>query len=271
MSILLSVFAFLFGTTIGSFLGVVVDRYREKTLGGRSECASCGKTLQWTELIPVLSYLVLRGRCSTCKAMIPIRVFLIELVCGALFVAIFLSIESLLMSHPVAFVGEGLYLIVMFSLLLVMSAYDLKHTIVPNPFVYSFAALAFVFLFVDVGSLSFHTPSLIDLLAGPLFFLPFFLLWHFSSGRWIGLGDGKLALGMGWFLGFSSGLSAIFLSFWIGAAVSVILLVIQKITQGRGVTAQENALTMKTEVPFAPFLAVGLVLVYFFEIHVLPF
>ena len=99
-----------------------------------------------------------------------------------------------------------------------------------------------------------------DLLAGPLLALPFALLWFFSRGKWIGFGDAKLALGIGWFVGYIGGPSAIALGFWIGAVVSVGLLMWSKITQ-KGVVIDRH-----TEIPFAPFLIIGLALVFFLQI-----
>jgi prepilin signal peptidase PulO-like enzyme (type II secretory pathway) len=113
-------------------------------------------------------------------------------------------------------------------------------------------------------------PSVLDLFSGIILAAPFVLLWIISGGKWIGFGDAKLALGIGWFLGMVYGLSAIIIGFWIGAVISLILL-------GAGKTACSKAIrslpayfglkhvSMKSEIPFAPFLILGLVLVYFFK------
>ena len=79
----------------------------------------------------------------------------------------------------------------------------------------------------------------------------------------MGLGDAKLALGMGWFLGLVSGVSAVILGFWIGAAISLILLLLQKLN----LTGKN--LTIKSEIPFAPFLILGLLAVFFFGFDVI--
>ena len=81
----------------------------------------------------------------------------------------------------------------------------------------------------------------------------------------MGLGDAKLALGMGWFLGLVSGVSAVIFGFWIGAAVSVLLLIGQKLNLAG------KKLTIKSEIPFAPFLILGLLAVFFFDFDVVSF
>jgi Flp pilus assembly protein protease CpaA len=103
-----------------------------------------------------------------------------------------------------------------------IGVYDLKHKIIPDMFVYSFSALSLLYLLLTSEfSELIGFPHILNLLAGPIIALPLYLLWKISSGRWIGLGDSKLALGIGWFLGFSGGISAIIIGFWIGAIVGV--------------------------------------------------
>ena len=93
---------------------------------------------------------------------------------------------------------------------------------------------------------------------------------YVSGGRWIGLGDGKLAIGIGTFLGFSLGLSAIVFGFWAGAIFGLGYLALQRITASAwfsrtklGLFFARNSLTMKSELPFAPFLILGVLIVYF--------
>jgi len=88
--------------------------------------------------------------------------------------------------------------------------------------------------------------------------LPFFLLWLFSKGSWMGLGDAKLVLGIGWILGIFSAISAVILAFWIGAIVSVLwmFIVFRKFKS-------------RYEIPFGPYLILGMYLVLLFNIHVI--
>lgn len=104
---------------------------------------------------------------------------------------------------------------------------------------------------------------MLDVFAGFIFFIPFFCLWYFSNGKWIGLGDGKLALGIGFLLGFVPGLSAIILSFWIGALVSLAILLIDYLNGRR------SNITIKTEIPFAPFLISSTFVLFIFPFDIL--
>lgn len=256
-------FAFAFGAAVGSFLNVVSLRYNTgRSLGGRSGCAVCGTQLRWYELIPVASFLALRGRCRTCHSSISWQYPLVEMLAGALFVGLYTLYAS----------QWGLFLLYAaeWSFLVVIVVYDMRHKIIPDLFVFLFGALALLSLFVTSGW-GFAVPENFwsAFFAGPLFAAPFALLWLVSKGRWMGFGDAKLALGMGWMVGSAKSLSVFLLSFWIGAVVSVGILLYER--YGAPHTALSRAhgrLTMKSEVPFAPFLILGLALVFFFGLDI---
>lgn len=262
MSYLIGVAIFLFGLIIGSFLNVVILRYRTgRTILGRSACFSCGTILTWQDLIPVLSFLSIRGKCRRCGSKISRQYPAVELLTGFVFLLIFwqvgysFSAESLL---------SLLYLLIIWALLILILVYDLRHKIIPNSFVYTFAILAFLnFLTVTPLNQIWRSPNVWDLLAGPILFLPFFLIWFFSRGRMMGLGDGKLALGIGWLLGLAKGGTAIILGFWIGAVISIFLLILSKL----GLSLGGKPLTIKSEVPFAPFLILGILIVFLTEFN----
>ncbi|OHA84427.1 MAG: hypothetical protein A2937_01685 [Candidatus Yonathbacteria bacterium RIFCSPLOWO2_01_FULL_47_33b] len=255
MDFLILAIIFVFGAIIGSFLNVVIYRYNSgrSPLTGRSQCFACGKTLSWYELIPVASFLVQRGRCRGCKVRLSWQYPLVEVISGAMFVAIFLLGKPIL---------ESVYLVVIFSTLLIIAVYDLRHQIIPDGLAALFAILSLVWFFYTVpgGFMNvFHFPHLWALLAGPMLFFPFWALWFVSQGRWMGLGDGKLALGIGWFLGATLGGSAIMLAFWIGAAWALLHMAYQRLAAGfSGVK-----LSMNSEIPFGPFLILGTIVVYF--------
>jgi prepilin signal peptidase PulO-like enzyme (type II secretory pathway) len=264
---------FVLGAMVGSFLNVVALRYNTGRLrqaifgGGRSHCASCDKVLAWYELVPVISFVLQKGRCRSCQARLSWQYPLVELLTGLLFTVAFLR-------EAVGAHSFGLLLaLIILSLLVVIGVYDLRHKIIPNALAYAFAAFALVYSVARLlpvspmgdfsafaAILDFHALSQAIfwlVMAGPALFLPFYALWKVSDGRWIGLGDGKLALGMGWFLGLSGGISAVVLAFWLGALVAVSMLAIQRAWPKLG-----SALNMKSEIPFAPFLIVGTILVY---------
>lgn len=257
---ILAIFTFILGTIIGSFLNVVALRFGTgRNVRGRSFCFSCGKTLSALELVPVLSFLFLRGRCRKCKSRISMQYIAVEVLTGIVFLSVFLKFQSSLYVLPLFLLT---FYFLLFSILIVIGIYDLKHTVVPDKLSFIFAMVALVGLFFFKGpDYLFSHPGIFDLLAGPLFFLPFFLLWYFSGGRLIGLGDGKLAIGIGWMLGLVSGASAIILSFWIGAIFSIIFMIWGVISK--------KAIGLKTEIPFAPFMILGTLIAFLSNVDIL--
>lgn len=248
----------LFGLIIGSFLNVVILRHGARTIGGRSGCLSCGAPLLWYDMIPVFSWILLLGRCRACGSRISVQYPLVEAATAILFVLVGMATLSI----PLKAIA-----LIIVALLVLIAAYDIRHTIIPNEWVYAFAFLAFVVsspvALSSVGQ-GGGIGILMLFLSGPVCALPLFALWAISRGRWMGFGDVKLAVGIGWLLGLSSGLSAIFLAFVIGAVISVGMLLAQYMRRhvsrhrlrGRitGLGSQAPGLTMKSEVPFGPFL-----------------
>lgn len=267
---------FILGTVVGSFLNVVVLRHMqgERYTKGRSHCMSCKKTLAWYELVPLFSYIFQLGKCRGCKTKLSIQYPLVELGTGILFVAVFLHLSPYLLAVARAEAGtyflpilELLLQLVIWSLFMVITVYDYHTKLIPDEFSYTLAGLSFLSMFVQGGGIA--TPSLWHALAGPLLFLPFYLLWKVSDGRWLGLGDGKLALGIGWLLGLSLGGTAILFAFWIGAGVSILLIGFQKLVQKNNKGTE--VLSLKSEVPFGPFLVLGTLIVYVFDINMFTY
>jgi prepilin signal peptidase PulO-like enzyme (type II secretory pathway) len=250
------VFAFIFGTIVGSFLNVVSLRFNTGTgIGGRSKCMSCGKTLTWLELIPIFSFLFQNGSCKKCLSKISWQYPLVEFFAGAIFVLVFYiypPTTALLSAKTI------LYIIIT-CLLLVICVYDIKHKIIPDSFVYAFAGLALVGLFVG-GTSWLHAPGTSAILAGPVLALPFALVWLVSGGTWMGLGDAKLVLGIGWLLGISGGINALVLAFWIAAVISVVWILFTY-----------KRFKPRTEIPFGPYLILGMYLVLLFGVKVIDF
>ncbi len=250
----------IFGLIIGSFLNVVILRYNtQKKLDGRSACMSCQNKLQWYELIPLFSFITLMGRCRSCKTKISTQYPLVELATGLVFAGLFLKFQDVFYLDTLVFAFTYAYYTVMFSLLMVIAVYDLKHKIIPDTLALVFGTLAFVgmFFFSNYG-FDLHIPSIWEFASGIIIALPFALIWLLSKGAWMGLGDAKLLLGLGWLLGLSSVLSGVVLAFWSGAIIGVILLAFSK-KHG-----------MKSEIPFAPFLVLGALLAFLFELNLFP-
>jgi leader peptidase (prepilin peptidase)/N-methyltransferase len=261
MPSLIFTFIFLLGTIIGSFLNVVIFRFNtgRTVTKGRSICMNCNRNLRWYELIPVFSFLIQSGKCRRCASKISHQYPIVELITGLIFVLV--SFKFL----PILYVSYWSYLfltslfVFLFSLLIVISVYDLHHKIIPNKLVYLFIIVSFFSLFVNTSffSLTFNVPTLIYFISGPLLALPFVSLWYFSKGRLMGLGDGKLILGIGWMLGLFQGIFAVIISFWIGTVISVFLMVIYR-----------KKVNMKTEIPFAPFLIISTLVTFIFSLDI---
>ncbi len=271
------IYIFISGLLVGSFLNVVSYRYKTglSIYNSRSKCFSCSKNLKWYELVPLLSFLFQQGKCRSCKSNISIQYPIVEFLTGIVFVLIALRQYSLW--HIYSSFDNGflysvfffIYYCVVFSILIVIAIYDIKHKIIPNSFVYTFIVLGMLKLglfFFCKHNIYSSIPFIdyLDLVAPIILFTPFALLWLVSDGRWIGFGDAKLAFGIGAMLGFVSGASAVVLAFWMGAIYGVIMILL-----GRFSINPRKKLGMASEVPFAPFLIIALAVVFFTKIDVL--
>ena len=256
--VLLFIIIFLTGLIVGSFLNCVI--YRLAFPKGRSFCPHCKHILSWQDLIPVLSFFILRGECRYCGKKISWQYPLVEIATGLLFVLIlnfeFRWIEQserlpvgLLSNKILIFNFETityfLYLLIISSLLIIIFVYDLKHFIIPDKIIYPAIGIALIYNFYQL--LITHYPlstvlnNLYAAFGAAVFFLAIVLV---SRGKWMGLGDVKLAFLMGLFLGFPNILIALFFAFLIGAIIGVGLILAKR-------------KTLKSEVPFGPFLVTG--------------
>ncbi len=262
------VFIFVLGTIFGSFLNVVIYRTGSARYSGRSRCLSCGKALAPFMLIPLFSFLFQRARCFYCGTKLSWQYPLVEGLAGMLFLITWWVTKF----DPLAFdVSAATFFVLdatIWMVLLAITVYDFRHKIIPDRFAFCFALLAGGTLFLKwhwgvftphfIPLLGIYIPTWIEFLAGPLLALPFALLWLISRGRAMGLGDAKLAWGIGWFLGFSGGVSAVVFAFWSAFFPSIILLFLPR-----------KRFTMKSEIPFAPFLILGTLIVFAWGIDIL--
>ena len=271
MNILIFVFIFLLGTIIGSFLNVVIFRFNTgKTIvTGRSICMNCNRELRWYELIPVFSFLIQSGKCRRCASRISHQYPLVEILTGVMFALVAFKFLSLMYVSYWLYIFFVVLYVFIFSILIVISVYDLRHKIIPDKLIFIFIFISFLSIFINPSLLGnlFAWPTFGALIAGPLFALPFVALWYFSKGRLMGLGDGKLILGIGWMLGFYPGLFALILSFWIGTIVSLGLMFLSKSLPALK-WEQVGKMSMKTEIPFAPFLIVSVFVTFLFSLDI---
>lgn len=240
---------FVIGLLVGSFLNVAILRLNtgRSMVHGRSACVRCDRTLAWYELIPVFSFLGLRGKCRTCKLAISFQYPVVELVTAITFVILYSQIV-VLGGFTLYALMSFLFAIIVASLLVVITVYDVRHKIIPDVVVYPFILLA-LFSVIVKGALIPGFPVFGMLFGGVVVALPFFLLWYFSKGRLMGFGDVKLMLGIGWLTGLAAGISVLILSFWIGGIVGLFLI------------GSSRRYGMKSEVPFGPFLIAALFIV----------
>lgn len=250
---------FVFGSVIGSFLNVVIYRlHTGRSVNGRSHCLSCGIGLRWFELVPVLSYLAVGGRCRRCHAYIPIRYLLVELITGGLFVFVWYAYQddAVLLALSAVLV----------SILVIVFVYDLRHFIIPDELVVGIGLCAAGILgwhAITAGSLS----GLLGAVLGGIGATAFLgSLWLLSGGRWMGFGDVKLVFPLAALAGPAGAPALIVLAFWVGALVGVTLVLWQRLRYVyamRSIAKYRRYFTMKSEIPFAPFLILGFVYVYF--------
>lgn len=268
--------ASLIGLFIGSFLNVVADRLCQdkNPFKGRSACDSCGQTLKPQHMVPILSYILLKGRCAYCGQKLSLYYPFSELLTG-LFFAFAAYFSRVAVSPSLHTALQFGYFVVVFSVFVVIFLSDLKYQIIPDEVVYF--GIIFVFL-AQAGALGYwaykyHTMLQSDVLGQYLlqgdFFqdnvmrevksfgynvasglgicLFFYLMVVGTRGRGMGGGDVKLGLLIGLFNGFPNGVIAVFLAFIIGSVMSLGLMALSK----KG---------LKDVVPFGPFLILGSVL-----------
>lgn len=229
-------FAFAPGLVIGSFLNVVASRVPiHKSIGmSRSVCMSCDAQIRGYDNIPLISYLVLRGRCRDCEARIPLRYPLVELATALLVAA---------SAARFGFTWEALLAAAFCVVLVVLAAIDFEHRIVPNRIVLPAAAVL----------LAAHTlvdPSPEWALGALAAFALMFAVALINPGG-MGMGDVKLCLLLGAMLGWN-----VFVGLFVGFLAGAVPAIFLAIRHGRA--------ARKIAIPFAPFLAFGGVVALFF-------
>lgn len=243
-------FAFLFGLATGSFLNCLIYRLEigEKPTGN-SFCPRCKNKLSAIDLIPILSYIFLKGKCRYCDEKISIQYPLVELLTGAIFLStlFYVGLPATLFE-----VASLIFILICFSLLVVVFVYDLKHYIILNKIIYPAILAALGYIILEV-LMSQNIIILVNhLVTGILFFLFFFSIYLITSGEGIGFGDVRYSFFLGLFLGFPAGLIGLFFSFIIGAIIGILLIIFGD--KGR-----------KDVIPFGPFLVAGTFVAFFFS------
>ncbi len=235
---------FVFGLIFGSFANVLIFRLkkREDLVFKRSYCPTCKKTLKWYDLIPVISFFILRGICRNCRKKISIQYPVVELCTGLMFVVMgyWANSQNLVGWYYAVSLIFGLYMAFVFISLFV---YDLKYMELPDSIMLPSIAVA-IFYFLTV-----YPDRWLSLVIGiGVSFIFFLLIFVFSKGKAMGGGDVKLAILIGAICVWPGTLLALLLAFVGGAIIGIILVMIKK----------KN---MKSEIPFGIFIIPSIVIV----------
>lgn len=245
-------FTIILGLCVGSFLNVLIDRLPQgERIGGRSRCDYCKRQLAWSDLIPVVSYVVAGGRCRYCKKRVSWYYPLVELLTSGVFVGIFIfSISAEIPRLPFDFTQGSLGMTIsayaIASALIVIFFADLKYHIIPDEATFALIIFSLLSIF------SSYPPHLLpplhlllsNLIGGVSLLLTIYFIFFVTRGRGMGFGDVKLAFAMGFLLGLSGGFLALYIAFVTGGIVGLALLLLRK----KG---------LKSKLPFGPFLVLG--------------
>lgn len=258
MTIQLTILFTLAGIAIGSFLNVCIDRLplRKSLAYPPSHCDACQRRLGAIDLIPVISYILLRGRCRYCKARIPLRVLLVEAITGLLFFLAFWYYGLSIQFAITAFWG-CVFLVIIFI--------DWEHKLILNKITYPAAVIALVLLALDAfvpgvnlfpGRTFIPANSLYSGLISGVVMLVFFLLIIIIRPGAMGMGDVKLVALIGFVSGFPLVVFSMLIGIVIGGLVAIYLLAAKKKDR-------------KDVIPYGTFLGIGPIIALIFEHQIL--
>lgn len=247
-SILIGIFISICGLAIGSFLNVCIYRIprNESIAFPPSHCTSCNSRIKWYDLIPVLSYIFLKGSCRSCKSKISLRYPLIEVLNGALYLLLYLKFGLSFSFIKYAF---------LISLIIVVSLIDIDTTDVyfKTSLVGFISAGAFIlfsyFAKYDASILN----SILGAAAGGGFIL---FIYFVTKGKGMGLGDAEICAYCGAFLGFKLAIAMLFFSVVLGGIIGIFLIALK--IKGR-----------KDYIPFGPYIALGTLISIFMGLPII--
>ncbi len=241
MRIYYSILFFILGLAFGSFFNVLIYRLPESEnfINSRSYCPKCNTKLKYYDLIPIISYITLKGKCRYCQKRISIRYPLIELLTALLYTISYL------------YFGLSLYLlmvILLISLLIIITFIDLDYMIIPHSL-----TITGIVVFT-LYQLIINQESILTYLYGLIFGFAFLAIFVFFNA--MGGGDAMLAAMFGMFFGLEKTFVLLMISFIIGGIFSLIVVILKKKDR-------------KDKIPFGPFLTTAALLMVFFDSYFL--
>lgn len=246
MNIVIGLYLFFLGAVFGSFVGAMVWRLKtgRKLAADRSECEHCHHKLSVLDLLPLVSWLWLRGRCRYCKKTIGWTPFILELSLGLVFALSYIAWPYGL-SDPLSIALLALWL-VSCVMLAILFLYDLRWFLLPDKVMWPLFGVGAVYFTVNALAGGLSLSQAVPELAFGL--LPiagvYYVLYIVSKGEWVGFGDVKLGIFMGFVLGWQGALLALMLANCIGLAV-----IAPGLLSGK--------LSRSSHIPFGPFLIIA--------------
>lgn len=208
---------FVFGLVFGSFVNVLIYRIPrgENFVTDRSKCPHCHAYIEWYDLIPLLSFLVLNGKCRNCGAKISWSYFWVEFYSGLIFLVSFMVFGNI-------GVGSWLANVAILEIFLILFMTDVKELMLPDAVIIAGVAIALA------GFKTFNSISTEHLLAALVYLLFFSAVWSLSKGKWIGFGDGKLMFLIGLVFGAVASVIVLYMAVILGTILGLALLLFRK-------------------------------------------
>lgn len=254
MNLVIALYLFFLGAVFGSFAGAMVWRIKtgRKVANDRSECEHCHHKLSPLDLLPIVSWLWLRGKCRYCKKPIGWTPLVLETVLGLVFAVSFVA-WPYGFTDPLSVVLLSFWLVAC-VMLAILFVYDLNWFLLPDKVMWPLVGVGMAFFIAKALLLGWGlNTALLELLLG---LIPitgvYYALYVVSAGKWVGFGDVKLGVFMGLVLGWQGAMIALVLSNFIGLAA---------ITPGLA----SGKLSRTSQVPFGPFLIVATLLALLWE------
>ena len=238
---------FLIGLIFGSFVNVCIARLpKDKTIFGRSNCPKCKKKISWYDNIPLISFILLRGKCRQCNKKISVNYFFVELITGIFFILTYLYTNNYF---------DFIFINLILILFLIIFFIDLKHFIIPDILNFSLIFLGLSKNFIPTKNLNFNYDIEQSIIGGVIGYLTIwiiiFLYKKLKNLDAMGLGDAKLMAAIGTFFGLKSIPLILFFS-----SITALLIVLPSLIN--------KTRNLKAEIPFGPYILISAVFYYFY-------